>query len=689
MDLTEFYGDFQNTVAATAEVESTFTADAFVEEVSRRLTDVEEVDSLVLGRYEGTGVKQKKIELSAFDFNDEEGQVVLAITDFTQNAEVEVLPTNDARKRFNSLQAFLEASLDGSILGNIEESTAAYSAAVGINEAQSSLYKARLYLLTNKKLSDRVKDFPSIKIGNLEVEYHLWDIERFFRVQTSQLGREDIDIDLTEWAPDGIPALRTTAVGKELQTFLAVIPGELLASIYEKFGSRLLEANVRSFLTSRGNVNRGIRGTIQQEPSMFLAYNNGLAATAGSVVERQVGGVTSITSIRNLQIVNGGQTTASLFYVRRNDKADLSDVFVQMKLIVVEEERAGELVPLISRFANTQNRVSEADFFSNHPFHVRMEEKSRRILAPAKPGTSVQSKWFYERTRGQYLNEKAKVSPAVAKRLDAEYPRGQVITKTDAAKYIVSWDQSPHIVSSGAQKNFVAFANAISQAWSKDENQFGDVYFQSLVAKCILFNGIRQRVLKSDWYSSGYLANIVTYTIAKISHDIGRASAGGELNFASIWRTQSVSDDLWTAIEPVAQLSLEVLTDPNRPVDNVTEWAKREKCWEIMKGKELPNLHQLLKFAITGEERQVQKTDAKKVQKQDSGIEDQILVVNLGQKYWVNLKHFGTRMGALSPKEKSIISYATGEAGKPPSAAQASVLVEVKDRLEKMGFAGN
>jgi hypothetical protein len=283
LDINDFYSDFQNTVAATAEVEGSFTADAFVEEVSRRLTEVDEIDSLTVARYEGTGQRQRKIALNGFDSGDEDGQIVLAISDYTSDSEIETLSLPDARKRFASLEEFVNHALDGRLLDLIDPSAPAYGAALDLNEANGSIFKIRLYLITNKKLSDRVRDFPSIKIGDIEIEYHLWDIERLFRVQTSQLGREDLDIELGTWAPDGIPALRTSVPGSDLQTYLAVIPGDLLAAVYEKFGSRLLEANVRSFLTSRGNVNKGMRGTIQQDPSMFLAYNNGLAATATGV----------------------------------------------------------------------------------------------------------------------------------------------------------------------------------------------------------------------------------------------------------------------------------------------------------------------------------------------------------------------------------------------------------------------
>ena len=134
---------------------------------------------------------------------------------------------------------------------------------------------------------------------------------------------------------------------------------------------------------------------------MFFAYNNGLSATAEDVELRHREGIVEISALKNLQIVNGGQTTASIHSAYRK-KLDLSDVFVQVKLSIVEPADVAEIVPLISEFANTQNRVSAADFFSNHPFHVRIEQISRRILAPSADGSFTQSKWFYERARGQY-----------------------------------------------------------------------------------------------------------------------------------------------------------------------------------------------------------------------------------------------------------------------------------------------
>lgn len=689
IDLDDYFTDFQNALRAAASADENFTEEIFVEEMSRRLSEAEEVDSLLPMHYSGTGAKGKKRRIDAFDLSDEEGQVVLAVADFKPGDTIETVSTVDARNQFASLNSFVELALSGALLREVEESSDAYQLAVELAQRKSSLHKIRLYLLTNGKLGDRVRSFESTSIDGIVVEFHLWDIERLHRVEMSQLGREEIDIDLTEWAPAGIPVLLSGGVGLDgVSTYLTVMPGRVLAAIYRKYGGRVLEANVRAFLSARGNVNRGIRGTVLQQPEMFLAYNNGISATAASVSVVESDGSSYLRGVTDLQIVNGGQTTASLFYTEKNDGADLSGVGVQMKLIVVDSAKAADLVPKISRYANTQNRVSEADFFSNHPFHIRMEDKSRRLLAPARPGSAFQTKWFYERARGQYLNERAKVTAAQAKRFEAEYPRNQLMTKTDSAKYIMSWQMQPHIVSAGAQKNFLAFAASISATWEKDDAFFGDEYFKDLVAKNILFNAVRLRVMKADWYSSGYLANIVTYTIAKLADTVAKHGVGGTFDFARIWRDQSVNEALLSELVDIAHMVTGVLTSPDRPVVNVTEWAKREACWRAIAATDVVPKEGLNNYVVQAADARAVAVGARRLQRVDTGIGAQIRVNELGSRYWVRLRDFGREMKVLSSKDLDIIRYGTGEAGRLPSEAQANYLVLLSAKMEDIGYAG-
>ena len=260
----------------------------------------------------------------------------------------------------------------------------------------------------------------------------------------------------------------------------------MLAAIYDRWGTRLLEQNVRVFLQHRGKVNKGIRATIENEPNMFFAYNNGITATAEEVAIDDDGGRLLLRRLKNFQIVNGGQTTASIHSAQRG-KVDVSQTFVQMKLSVVDPERANRLVPKISEFANSQNRVSAADFFANHPFHVRMEGFSRRIHAPSPDGTFRQSKWFYERARGQYADARGGLTSAQRKKFDLENPRRQLFTKTDLAKFVNVWKERPHEVSLGAQKNFAAFAQRIGQQWETAPDDFNEAWYREAVAKAIVF----------------------------------------------------------------------------------------------------------------------------------------------------------------------------------------------------------
>lgn len=686
--LEDFFDELQYSVRASALADSTFSSRAFVDEMSSRLSDAEEIDSLIPCDFEGLAARNKKVFFDGYDFGGDDDSVVLAVADYRSGEGIESLNTTEVKKLISGVEAFAEGVLDGGLVASLEESSLAFQVATELKAVAQSISKIKIYVLTNAKLSDSVKSFPSSKIGELTVEYHIWDLGRLFTVQTSKLGREEIDIDFTRWSGVGVPALDTSGENSSVRTLLLVMPGDMLADIYEEYGSRVLEANVRSFLSTRSKVNAGIKGTVLQSPELFLAYNNGISATASSITATRQGNVDLLQSVQNLQIVNGGQTTASLYYVKRNDKADLSDVFVQMKLIVVDEDQSNELVPKISRYANTQNRISEADFFSNHPFHQRMEEKSRLLLTPARAGSHIQAKWFYERTRGQYSNEKNKGTPSQGRRFELEYPRGQVITKTDAAKYIVSWNQKPHVVSSGAQKNFLAFAAAIKEAWDANDSQFGDTYFKTLVAQGILFNTIRTRAAKADWYSSGYLANIVTYTMAKLAFEIDRLCKGSTLDFLEIWKTQSIPEDLLEDIDHISHEVFKSLNSENRPVVNVTEWAKRAQCWDVVKG-----LPVSLSAAITGhlmsssEVAEVKKS-ARQAQKVDTGINLQILVTQLGTRYWVKLREFGHNdMHRLSEKELGILKYATGEAGNGiPSELQCRVLIDVKNRMEELGF---
>ena len=279
----DFFDGLQNLVRAAAAADETYREHAFIEEAAKRLSGAEEIDMLIPSHYDGVGTRKKKIQLDGYDFGDEDAQIVLAIADYRAGDSIETLTMSDARKQFAAALAFLEGSIDGTLVRALEESSVAYQVATEIKARKGATFKVRIYLVTNALVKGRTKGFEQSNLEGITVEYHVWDLERFERVQASQLGREQIDIDLTEWQSNGVPALRTVSSLTGLETYLAVLPGSMLAGIYEKYGGRVLEANVRSFLSVRGGVNKGIKGTLQQQPEMFLAYNNGIAATASAI----------------------------------------------------------------------------------------------------------------------------------------------------------------------------------------------------------------------------------------------------------------------------------------------------------------------------------------------------------------------------------------------------------------------
>ncbi|KUM40225.1 AIPR family protein [Arthrobacter sp. EpRS71] len=687
MNLDDFYLDLQNTVNARAAVDNDYTSMAFMAEVSERFAEAGEVEDFTVIQFEGSGQRNKKLAVNAYDLDDADESVSLAVLLHSNSDSIDVVTATDAKKRLSALENFLSEAVSGHFTAGREESSAAYQLATDLHHRGRAVSRYRLYLVTNGRLSDRIKGVPSSTLNGVPVDFHLWDLQRLHQVQESQQGREALEINLTKWVPEGLPILEISGDSTDFATYMAAVPGALVADLYAQYGSRLLEGNVRSFLSGRGKVNKGIKTTILSEPEMFMAYNNGITATATGLTRTSDG--LRATSLVDLQIVNGGQTTASLFYVARENAKDsvLSDVFVPMKLVVVDPEKAVDLVPKISRFANSQNRVSEADFFSNSPFHIRLEELSRRLLVPARPGVNYHTKWYYERTRGQYLNEKNKLSATDATKFAATYPRSQVFTKTDAAKYAVSWDQKPYVVSAGAQKNFVAFAEGIARIWETSNEEINEQYFRDLVAKAIMYEEIRRSVAKADWYDKGYLANIVTYTMAKLAFEIGRQAPGKHLNFAAIWQQQTLTEAMTTTALSVGKLVAGSLTSPTRRVANVTEWAKSATCWETVRAAPFDLPESFTKELIDSSVRAEAKTTSKATQKIDNGIDIQTQVLSTTKAEWESLRTFAIANRVAGPTDIGILDLVTGRKNGFPSVRQSVRLVATLHKARERGFS--
>lgn len=688
MNLEEFRKEIIENVSAQAAASEEFRHSAFVEHCLHLLEDADEVADAQCCFYRGTGSKNRNSGVDAYSLDEADGSVRLFVANFDGTADAESLTHTDAKAWFSRLQTFCEDSFSGKLVREIEESAPGYGLASLLNQARTGITRLRFYLLTDSVISTRIRDLPETVVSEIPTESHIWDVSRFFRVFESRTGKDDLEVDFTAMLPGGLQCIAASVESTQYQAYLCVIPAEVLASIYETYGSRLLEGNVRSFLTVRGKVNKGIRNTILHRPDMFFAFNNGIACTASSVEVSNAKDGLRLLKAADLQIVNGGQTTASLASAVRNDRASLKSVFVQMKLSVVAPEESGEVIPEISRCANSQNKVSEADFFSNHEFHRRIEQISRRLWTPAAGGAQYETHWFYERARGQYLNEQTNLTAAERKKFQLLNPRQQVITKTDLAKFENTWRQLPHVVSQGAQKNFLAFSSYAADEWNRNADQFNDDYFKRLVAKAILFRITEKIVSEQSWYQGGYRANIVTYSLAKLSNMIDEQCSQHTLDMRQLWTEQSLPRALQSILESIAKAMFDVIVNPDSAFQNVTEWCKKEICWKRAAQTEIEvNLgRQLHSILLDKEEDRNLQRMSKKGQRVDDGIENQRLVLDLGPIYWTTVRKWAREQSVSSPDEDGILAVAASIPRKIPSEKQSWRLIQIKERLELEGF---
>jgi hypothetical protein len=457
-----------------------------------------------------------------------------------------------------------------------------------------------------------------------------------------------------------------------------------LAAIYDKWGPRLLEANVRSFLQARGKVNQGIRNTIRDEPHMFFSYNNGLSATADAIEVEQTDLGLRLVRADNLQIVNGGQTTASLHAARKAFAEQLERVHVQMKLTIVPREQSEQVVPRISEYANSQNKVNAADFFANHPFHIRTEELSRKVLARGEDGYR-DTKWFYERARGQYADERGRRTIAERKRFDAEFPRSQFLTKTDLAKFENTWARMPHIVSLGAQKNFAEFAKHIGKRWGTEGAAFDELWFRRMIAKAIMFRATEKLVSGADWYEGGYRANIVTYAIAKLVHDADEREMVVDLD--AVWRYQDVSPDLKAALLVAAAEAQDVITHPPEGVRNFSEWAKKQACWKGLEDRELIYPEEFDRVLISPDLANERAREARADKAVETSVEAELEVHRLGAAFWAEARNWARERGLLSPRENGVLETCAAIPSKMPSDKQCAIAMSALKKLQDEGFS--
>lgn len=650
MKLEEFAKEFVEDVLSLCQAneEGEYQENVFTENAVGYLTQAGECFDPEISFYSGRGAK-----LNAWEYNYDNDSLDLFVSVFDNSVSLYKIAKGPQSEALKRCRKFLDESLDG-FHDKLEESSKAFEAAQTIHSMRSEVQNCRIFLLTNCVASREV--FEDVELRGISITHHVWDVERFFQVFGKSGGREIIEIG-EESLGEGLPCVKLIENNEVYDSYVGVIPGSILAGLYGKWGQRLLEQNVRAYLQARNKVNKGITRTITESPMMFLAYNNGISTTAESVETRvdQQENQLRIVSMKNFQIVNGGQTTASIYHAVKKDKVDLSNVFVQFKLTVLRDaSKLSEHVPLISRYANTQTKVNVSDFSANDPFHLELEKLSRSVWAPNPDvrGKST-SKWYYERARGQYINDvNMEGTPSKMNAFKIQYPKSQILTKTSVAKYEMSWRQYPHYVSQGAETNFIQFmSNVVGEqnGVKPDES-----YFKRLVAKAILFKECDELVRKKEF--GGYKANVVAYSIALFSY-----LSSMRVNLDQIWQSQSVGSETRKALSAIADVVWSHINTPPKEGMNIGSYCKREHCWTNLRDQ----TYDLNKMGLDFDGSEFL-TDAPIVRSSlretlSDEEEKQIADVrSYSDKVWKRLSRWGAQTEGIESWERSL-AYSIGE----------------------------
>lgn len=687
MELTEFFDELKNEIELGKNIYNDTGLAQFVRIYTEKLQESGEINGFEECFYQD---QSRGIRVDGYWEDNEEGIISLFVSDYDDSIySPELLSKNDMEKAFNRVKKFINLNIDHNLVQEFDITSPEYLLSNLIKQKMSSFFKINIYILSERRLSSRIKFLDIEEIYGKPVYKHVWDLTRIYQLEMSKSHKEAVEIDCLDMFNHGIPCLHVDSKAEEYDSYLAVICGKDLADLYALYDSRLLEKNVRTFLQARGKVNKGISDTIRNNPSMFFAYNNGITATAQNVQVKD--GV--IVHLTDLQIVNGGQTTASLFHTRRKDKVSLEKIFVQMKLSVIDPDRSEEIVPKISEYANTQNKVNAADFFSNAPFHLRMQEISRRVIAPARPGAISGTQWFYERVRGQYVEAQSKLTPAQMREFQAKFPKQQIFSKEDLAKYENVWDELPKIVSQGRQKNFAAYAERIGKEWEKDENGFNDEYYKQAVARAIIFRETEKIVSTRPWYRPGgsVRSYIVYYSLACLGELAKRH--GSVIPFMIVWEKQDIPDFLFDAIETSADYineHIEKPTDTLLPRDS--EWFKKDVCWNTIQNY-ISRLEEKLtdkfwKGLISQIDENIRIKDGKAGKVIKDELELQKTVISIQNQTWKEIGKNYTKL-RLSPQDMKELTRIIQFPGRPPAPWRCRILLKIFNRAIEESIVSN
>ncbi len=558
----------------------------------------------------------------------------LFITNYRIDSYEHNITKDDYTKSLNQIKRFINSALKRHI-NYIDPAHTELNELIKIIGKQGNVFdRINVYFLING-FSNHDKE--KVDVNNVDVFVHTWDVSRLFKINESNSTHEPIEIEFETFTENGtgLQCLQVPNIDEMYDCYLAIVPGEILAKLYKEFSNELLESNVRAFLGQAGKFNKGIRDTIRNKPQMFLPYNNGITATAESVETKLVDNQLVITKLNDFQIVNGGQTTASLYHTQKKFKdVDLNKIFVQMKLTVIKDKEQKNIeVPNISRFANSQNKVSELDLSSNNPFFVQIENLSRKKYVINPENRNQSFLWYFERANGQYREALNKLNSAQQNQFKSQNPSNLKFVKSDVAKFINLWELEPHFVSQGSQKNFIHFTKKINDSVSKNKLP-GENFYRKLIASAILFKTIDKLFGRKNVDAIGdtNLKSFTTaYTVSYFHH-----LTNSRIDLWKIYEEQKINDVLNACFKNILLFVYNhLVTEANNSL--ISEYAKRESSWTKLKAITYhENLPIVLADYLVSEEEKVQRENEKEIN--TNNVEDTVFLISeiqkMGLKFW-------------------------------------------------------
>jgi len=402
---------------------------------------------------------------------------------------------------------------------------------------------------------------------------HVIDLGFLFDIMVSRGHRETLTIEFKKSFNYPIEAIKA-ADEEKFESYLCVLNADILANLYKQYSSRLLEKNVRSFLDFRG-VNKGIKETIKEEPEKFIAYNNGLTITATDIKTFEKKKKLYIESLSDFQIVNGGQTTATIYFSQK-DGLDVSKVKVMAKINVTKrtkEKELDELINNISEYSNAQSKVSKVDLRSRNPQLIKIKQLSQSVITPSG------LKWFFERSKGEYTTMMRKAGSSKS-RVKKEFPTERKFTKEQMAKYVSAWGDEPYMVKKGGERIFRHFIEKLSPENNSKIPEINRDYYEDIVSKIILFKQM-EKLHGTRKNAIGQIRSaVIPYSLSILFEHSDKIRK--PFLMSKIWKQEGLEESL-------KEFLLELMILVNNLIkqysasDDYGEYSKKPELWKSIK----------------------------------------------------------------------------------------------------------